>query len=100
MSSFTGRRAPNVSQYLRELNTIPTTQDSTTAEDAFALDDDLAMFTNTQFFDFDSGQNTDFQPQPGKPDAVEAKTQTQTPSRSDDVTSTMGDFAGLDFMSG
>jgi hypothetical protein len=28
----------------------------------FNLDDELAMFTNTQFFDFDLGQDADLQP--------------------------------------
>lgn len=93
MSTYNGRRGPNVSQFLREL-TIPAQEQS--AEDTFNFEDDLALFTNTQFFDFDSGQNMDYQKGPIKPEPAEA------PSRSDDPTSaesTINDFTGLEFMS-
>ena len=73
MASFNGRRGPNVSQYLRELHSIPE-QDSAQGE-SFNMDDDLAMFTNTQFFDFDSGQNTDYNAPPVKPETAEAAPQ-------------------------
>jgi hypothetical protein len=69
MTIFNGRRGPNVSQYLRNLNV----QDSV-MEDNLLSDEDLQkgldMFTNSQFFDFDSGQNTDYQAQPPKPESV------------------------------
>lgn len=93
MSNYNGRHGPNVSQYLRELDSI-SPQDNT--EDNFNIDADLALFTNTQFFDFDSGQNTDFQAQPVKPD-VDATLS----SPSGDVSaapSVMGDMPNLDFM--
>jgi hypothetical protein len=80
MASFSSRRGPNVSQYLRELHTIP--EQDTAAGETFNMDDDLAMFTNTQFFDFDSGQNTDYNAPPLKPETTEAAPQ---PSRSEDV---------------
>ncbi|KAI9801273.1 MAG: hypothetical protein M1833_002843 [Piccolia ochrophora] len=59
MSSFGGRRAPNVSQYVATLNTVPPAQDMVThqQEGYGNLEEDLAMFTNTQFFDFDMGEN-------------------------------------------
>jgi len=53
--SFNGRRGPNVSEYIANLNAIPSAQDIQNSQDNFNLDDDLAMFTNTQFFDFDVG---------------------------------------------
>jgi hypothetical protein len=96
MSNYTGRRGPNVSQYLRELNAIPATQDASAADEAFAMEDDLALFTNTQFFDFDSGQNTDYNAPPLKPEATESRA-------GDDVTSAssvMDDFSAIDFVSG
>lgn len=96
MGTYNGRRGPNVSQYLRELNTIPA-QDPPAADEAFGMEDDLAMFTNTQFFDFDSGQNTDYNAPPVKPDSAE------TTQRPDDLTSpntVIGDFGGIDFMTG
>ncbi|GAB1313598.1 cystathionine gamma-lyase cys3 [Madurella fahalii] len=96
--SFSGRRGVNVSQYLRDLNV-----QEPAVEETFITDEDLAkdlaLFTNTQFYDFETGQNTDYQAPPVKP---ETTAQTQTPT--DDVTSAdpiLGDFAaGFDFMSG
>ncbi|KJZ80316.1 hypothetical protein HIM_00166 [Hirsutella minnesotensis 3608] len=100
MSTYNGRHGPNVSQYLRDLNTINPQDTTTTTEDAFNIEDDLALFTNTQFFDFDSGQNMDFQAQPVKAD-VDAAQSTSSPS--EDVTSApsvMSEMPNLDFMSG
>lgn len=57
MSAYTGngRRAPNVSQYLHNLNTAPTAQEL--ADQQHDLDlttaTDLDFLTNTEFFDFD-----------------------------------------------
>jgi hypothetical protein len=63
MSAFNGQRGPNVSEYIANLNAIPSAQDMASQnQDNFHLDDDLAMFTNTQFFDFDLGQDADLQP--------------------------------------
>lgn len=51
-----GRKAPNVSQYLANLNAMPSPHDmATKQEENFGLDDDLAQFTNAEFLDFDSG---------------------------------------------
>jgi hypothetical protein len=52
-ASFNGRRAPNVSQYIANLNTIPSVADTAAQQDFGNFEDDLALFTNTQFFDFD-----------------------------------------------
>ncbi|KAF4584317.1 Regulatory protein cys-3 [Ophiocordyceps camponoti-floridani] len=98
MSAYNGRHAPNVSQYLRDLNTI-NPQDTSAADEGFAIEDDLALFTNTQFFDFDSGQNMDFQAQPVKAAAESVAPSSSSPS--DDVSpSVMGDMPTLDFISG
>jgi hypothetical protein len=52
-----------VSEYIANLNAVPSAQDLQSSNaDNFNLDDDLAMFTNTQFFDFDLGQDADLQP--------------------------------------
>jgi hypothetical protein len=59
--TYNGRRGPNVSEYIAQLNAIPSAQELQSSDD-FNLDDDLAMFTNTQFFDFDLGQDADLQP--------------------------------------
>jgi hypothetical protein len=57
--AYNGRRGPNVSEYIANLNAIPSAQDIQAADAEFSIDDDLAMFTNTQFFDFDMGHDTD-----------------------------------------
>ncbi|PWI74043.1 Regulatory protein cys-3 [Purpureocillium lilacinum] len=101
MSTYNGRHGPNVSQYLRDLNTI-SPQDTTAPEEGFNMEDDLSLFTNTQFFDFDSGQNLDYQAQPIKPDGKSAGRHSS--NASDEATtaapSVIGDMPNLDFMSG
>ena len=59
--AYNGRRGPNVSEFVANLNAVPTVQELQSS-DSFVLDDDLAMFTNTQFFDFDLGKDTDLPP--------------------------------------
>jgi len=61
--SYSGRRGPNVSQYIASLNEIPNPQDlQNAAQDNLSFEDDLAMFTDIHFeaTDFDLGQDTDF----------------------------------------
>ncbi|KAK3344384.1 hypothetical protein B0T25DRAFT_325346 [Lasiosphaeria hispida] len=94
--SYTNRRGVNVSQYLRNLNVQePAVEETVITDDDLAKD--LALFTNTQFFDFETGQNTDYQAPPTKPEAP-----TRSPSIAEDATPTdtaMGEFStGLDFM--
>lgn len=96
MSMYNGRHGADLSHYLRDLNTI--NPQDTTADDGFNIEDDLALFTNTQFFDFDSGQNMDFQAHPVKPEVDAANS-----SPAEEVTSAssvMGDIPGLEFISG
>ncbi|KAL1302629.1 hypothetical protein AAFC00_003000 [Neodothiora populina] len=57
MSSYNGRRAPNVSQYIANLNTIPSVADTASQPDFGPFQDDLDLFTNTQFFDFDMNES-------------------------------------------
>ena len=57
MATYNGRRAPNVSQYIANLNTIPSAHDIATQEqEGFNIEDDLATFTNAEFLDFDLGE--------------------------------------------
>ncbi|KAK4155066.1 hypothetical protein C8A00DRAFT_13888 [Chaetomidium leptoderma] len=93
MAASYGTGRVNVSQYLRNLNVQgPSVEETLTDED---LEKDLALFTNTQFFDFETGQHTDYQAPPPKPEVA------QSSSPSEDVTPTdsiMGDFpAGYEF---
>ncbi|KAF2157064.1 phosphoglycerate mutase-like protein [Myriangium duriaei CBS 260.36] len=57
MAHFQGRRGPPVSQYIANLNTVPSATDiahQQQHQQEFAnFDDDIALFTNTDFFDFD-----------------------------------------------
>ncbi|KAL4978123.1 hypothetical protein BDW66DRAFT_131043 [Aspergillus desertorum] len=55
MAEYNGRRAPNFSQYLDDLNAIPSPYDVAMQQqqDGFNIDNDLSLFTNTEFFDFD-----------------------------------------------
>lgn len=57
--AYNGRRGPNVSEYIANLNAIPSASDIQAADSGLSFEDDLAMFTNTQFFDFDMGQDAD-----------------------------------------
>jgi hypothetical protein len=91
-------RAPNLTHYLRNLNTPEAPVDETPFTDD-DLAKELAPFLNTQFLDFETGQNTDFQAPPVKPDVARA------PSSAEDVltpTDTLlDDFSpNMDFMTG
>ncbi|KAI4192983.1 MAG: hypothetical protein LQ350_008514 [Teloschistes chrysophthalmus] len=58
MTGFGGRKGPNVPHYLANLNAIPSEQDlATQQQDNFDFHNDLAPFTNTEFLDFDQGEN-------------------------------------------
>jgi hypothetical protein len=58
MSTYSARRAPNVSQYIANLNTVPSAADLAAQQELGTFEDDLAIFTNTQFFDFDGEMPT------------------------------------------
>lgn len=51
MSNYNARRAPNVSQYLANLNQIPSQQEISPTD--LTLGDDLDFLANAEFFDFD-----------------------------------------------
>jgi len=97
MSTYNGRRAPNVSHLLQDLNTV-SAHDAATEEN-FNMEDDLELFTNTQFYDFDSGQQTDFQAQPVKTalNTVAAPANTATENVTTAPPSAIGDMPNLDF---
>ncbi|KAK1985185.1 basic region leucine zipper [Colletotrichum cereale] len=104
MSPYTstgGGRAPNVSRYLRDLNTVkePAAAAAAAAEENFTFEDDLAIFTNTQFFDFETGQHTDYQAPAKKLETVEP----QAPSSvvTEELTTPIGGDFNVDYsMSG
>lgn len=53
MAGWQGRKGPNVSHYLANLNALPSAHD--VVDDNFNIDKELAQFTNTEFLDFDTG---------------------------------------------
>ncbi|KAM5361637.1 hypothetical protein ACJZ2D_012980 [Fusarium nematophilum] len=95
MSNYNGRRGPNVSQYLRDLNAI-NRQEPSDAE-PFNMEEDLALFTNTQFFDFETGQNTDYQAHPVKAD-MEAAPSTSPSDGMTPAPSVVGELSNFDFI--
>ncbi|CAM1503952.1 Fc.00g015430.m01.CDS01 [Cosmosporella sp. VM-42] len=96
MSTYNGRRGPNVSQYLRDLNAVNPQEP---AEENYNMDEDLSVFTNTQFFDFETGQTNDYQAQPVKVD-VETPPSATTSNDLTPAQSVIGDLTNLDFMQG
>ena len=61
-SAYHGRRAPNVSQYLHNLNTLPSVPELAGNSDIHLNEGDLDFLTHAEFFDFDSfnpGGNVD-----------------------------------------
>lgn len=52
MANYNGRRGLNFSQYLENLNAIPTGMD--VQDEPFDIDAELALFTNTEFIDFEN----------------------------------------------
>lgn len=92
--SYGPGRGVNVSQYLRNLNVQePVGEEAPITDEDLAKD--LALFTNTQFFDFETGQHTDYQAPPAKPDAARSPTEDGTPTDA-----VMEDFPpAYDFMS-
>ncbi|KAL8687919.1 MAG: hypothetical protein Q9218_006036, partial [Villophora microphyllina] len=58
MAGFGGRKGSNVSHYLSNLNAIPSEHDLATQQaESFDFNNDLTAFTNTEFLDFDQGEN-------------------------------------------
>ena len=58
MSGYSSRRAPNVSEYIQNLNQVPSAADLASQQNQAnfeGLEDDLAPFMNTEFFDYDAG---------------------------------------------
>lgn len=56
IDGYKGRKGPNVSHYLANLNTLPSAHDvAAQQQEDFNIADELAQFTNTEFLDFDAG---------------------------------------------
>ncbi|TQS37355.1 hypothetical protein Golomagni_02174 [Golovinomyces magnicellulatus] len=56
-------RSPDILDYIANLNTVPSETDAGSSTiDHFDLEKNLAMFSNTQFYDFDLGHDAYLQP--------------------------------------
>jgi len=97
MAGFNGRRAPNFSQYLDDLNTIPSPYDQALQQqqqqrNTINFEEELSLFTNAEFFDFDKFSNLDLATFDGVEDKnaqIKRKDQTQN-----------ADMEFLDFLNG
>jgi hypothetical protein len=58
--TYNGRRGPNVSQYVANLNSISPVQDH--LSEPVNIEEDLALFTNSEFIDWDLTGNFDLNP--------------------------------------
>ncbi|KAI1381151.1 hypothetical protein F4677DRAFT_402300 [Hypoxylon crocopeplum] len=93
--SYSSRRgqAVNVSQLLQDLNRIPDPPAPVSEENLRSLDEELAMFTNTNFIDWDANESQQ-QRQQAAP-SVNLDTQTTTSPTEDEPMA--GELAGFDF---
>ena len=83
-----------MSQYIANLNTIPSAHDiATQQQEGFNLEDDLAIFTNAEFFDFDLGENLEQSPVNYNPAQEERARRENAAARSNGG-------KGLDFVGG
>lgn len=95
MSNYNGRRAPNISQFIRDLNVVSPEGN----QDDEMSPMDLSLFTNTEFYDLESGRNTDYQAQPVKIDTA-APTPAASTVDEASISSAIGEVSSLEFLSG
>ena len=58
MASFPARRAPNVSQYIANLNVVrPESDHAVALDEGYSFEEDLNMFTNAEFLDYPVDDN-------------------------------------------
>ncbi|KAL9065368.1 MAG: hypothetical protein Q9161_008271 [Pseudevernia consocians] len=97
MDGYKGRKAPNVSHYLANLNALPSAHDmATQQQEDFNIDDELAQFTNTEFLDFDAGDLLE-QPMPEYDPSVEEKARRENIIANNELGGKGMDFVTGDF---
>lgn len=94
MAGYNGRKGPNVSRYVADLNAIPSAHD-VQQENDLSLEDDLARFTNTEFLDFDVGDFLDPSQLPEYDPGQEARAR-----RDNDAANGRFDAQGMNFGNG
>ena len=99
MSGYSPRRAPNVSQYIANLNAIPSAHDlATQQQESYNIEDDLAIFTNAEFYDFDLDDSID--PSGGVDYNADAEERSRRENAAARRTSTSNAGKGLEFEHG
>lgn len=92
MHGYKGRKAPNVSHYLANLNPLPSAHDvAAQQQEDFNLDHDLAQFTNTDFLDFDADDFLE-QPMPEYDPALEEKARRENAAANNQIGGKRMDF--------
>ena len=99
MANFATRRAPNVSQYLANLNVIPSEHDQQ-QEQAYNVDNDLDMFTNAEFFNFDLTEGVSGTNNAGGDQGDNAERKTEYGNGNGSANRNRNPREGLDFPSG
>jgi len=96
-----------VSQYVAKLNTIPSAQDTASRnQDPLEIENDLALFTNTEFFDFDLGEVHDLTQPVDYDPAMEERARRQNASaynrhlNSNNTNTNNNSSKSVDFMDG
>lgn len=96
-----------MSQYVANLNTIPSAQDTASRnQDPLEIENDLALFTNTEFFDFDLGEVPDLTQPVDYDPAIEERARRQNASaynrrlNSDNTNTNNNNSKSVDFMNG
>jgi len=96
-----------VSQYVAKLNTIPSAQDMASRnQDPLEIENELALFTNTEFFDFDLGEVPDLTQPVDYDPAMEERARRQNASaynrhlNSNNTNTNNNSSKSVDFMDG
>lgn len=96
MEGYKGRKAPNVSSYLANLNALPSAHDvASQQQEDFSFDDELAQFTNAEFLDQDVGDYLEQQPMPEYGPALEEKARRENAVANNEIAG-----RGMDFITG
>ena len=98
MEGYKGRKAPNVSNYLANLNALPSAHDVATQhqqDDFSSFDEELAQFTNAEFLDQDVGDFLEQQPMSEYGSALEEKARRENAIANNEIAG-----RGMDFITG
>lgn len=97
MEGYKGRKAPNVSSYLANLNALPSAHDVATQhqQEDFSFEKELAQFTNAEFLDQDVGDYLEQRPMSEYGPALEEQARRDNAIANNEIAG-----RGMDFMAG